>query len=162
MRRTFLLALLFAGSWWVLSEGDASSWMIGAPTVAIALVLSHRRPVSGAAPTIRLLALPGFAWFFVSRSLIAGLDVARRTLAPGMPIAPAMRAVHTTLPDGLPRVLLVATLSLLPGSLGVSIEHDEITLHVLDARTDVMADVRRTEARIQRLFTHPASTQPAA
>jgi len=162
MRRTLHLAVLFTASWWILSEGDPTSWALGAPSVALALVLAHQLRSPAPAVTIRLQAIPGFAWFFVSRSLVAGLDVARRTLAPSLPLAPAMRTVHTTLPTGLPRVLLVGTLSLLPGSLGVSIDDDELTLHVLDERTDVLADVQRTEVRIARLFTRPAAPQPTA
>jgi len=152
MRRTLPLILILTCSWWILAEGDMSSWAIGVPTVALAVWTSRRYTAESASPTMRYQALPGFALYFATRSLVAGLDVARRTLAPSLPIAPRMTSVRTTLPAGLPRVLLVAVLSLMPGSLGVSLEEDEIVLHVLDARLDVLADVRRTEARIAQLF----------
>jgi multicomponent Na+:H+ antiporter subunit E len=152
MRRTLQLTLILTGSWWILAEGDPSSWVIGAPTVALAVWASRRDAGDSATLRIRYQALPGFALFFATRSLIAGVDVARRTLAPHLPIAPCLQSVHTTLPAGLPRVLLVAVLSLMPGSLGVSLDADQIVLHVLDARADVLTDVRRTEARIARLF----------
>lgn len=153
MRRTLQLTLVLTCSWWILAEGDMSSWAIGVPTVALAVWTSRRYAGDSAAPLIRYQALPGFALFFATRSLVAGVDVARRTLAPSLPIAPRLTSVRTTLPAGLPRVLLVAVLSLMPGSLGVSLDDDLIVLHVLDARADVMADVRRTEARIAQLFT---------
>jgi multicomponent Na+:H+ antiporter subunit E len=152
MHRTLPHTLILTASWWILAEGDPSSWAIGVPTVALAVWASHRVGVDSSAPPLRYRALPGFALFFASRSLVAGLDVARRTVSPDLPIAPRLLSVPTSLPAGLPRVLLVAVLSLMPGSLGVSLEHDDIVLHVLDARTDVTADVRRTEARIARLF----------
>lgn len=162
MRRTLQLTLILTCSWWILAEGDPSSWALGVPTVALAVWASRQYGDTSAAPMLRYQAIPGFAWFFASRSLLAGVDVARRTLAPSLPIAPHLQSLRTTLPSGLPRVLLVAVLSLMPGSLGVSLDDDEIVLHVLDARTDVLADVRRTEARIARLFapvpaprTHP-------
>jgi multicomponent Na+:H+ antiporter subunit E len=152
MRRTLQLTVILTCSWWILAEGDPSSWAIGVPTVGLAVWASHRLLVDSAAPALRYEALPGFALFFASRSLLAGVDVARRTLAPSLPIAPRLQVVRTSLPAGLPRVLLVAVLSLMPGSLGVSLDGDAIELHVLDARADVLADVRRTEARIARLF----------
>lgn len=152
MRRTLQLTLILTGSWWILAEGDPSSWVIGVPTVALAVWAARQYATEDASPPVRYQALPGFALYFMMRSLLAGVDVARRTLAPSLPIAPRLQSVHTTLPDGLPRVLLVAVLSLMPGSLGVSLHENEIELHVLDARTDVIADVRRTEARIARLF----------
>jgi multicomponent Na+:H+ antiporter subunit E len=152
MRRTLQHTLILTGSWWILTEGDPTSWTIGAPTVALAVWVSHRSAASAAAPMLRVRAIPGFALFFASRSLLAGLDVARRTVSPKLPIAPRLLAMPTTLPAGLPRVLLVAVLSLMPGSLGVSLEDEQIVLHVLDAREDVMSDVRRTETRIARLF----------
>jgi len=161
MRRTLQLTLILTCSWWILVDGDPSSWAIGVPTVALAVWATRQHASDDASPTVRYRAIPGFVLYFMSRSLVAGVDVARRTLAPSLPIAPRLQSVHTTLPDGLPRVLLVAVLSLMPGSLGVSLEENEIELHVLDARTDVIADVRRTEARIARLFVAaPTAHEP--
>ncbi len=152
MRRTLQLTLILTCSWWILAEGDASSWAIGFPTVALAVWVARQYASDDVSFVVRYQAIPGFALYFMIRSLVAGVDVARRTLSPSLPIAPRLQSVHTTLPAGLPRVLLVAVLSLMPGSLGVSLDNDEIELHVLDARTDILADVRRTEARIARLF----------
>jgi multicomponent Na+:H+ antiporter subunit E len=158
MPRTLQLTLILTCSWWILAEGDPSSWALGVPTVALAVWTTRQYARGHASLTVRYQAIPAFALYFVLRSLVAGVDVARRTLAPSLPIAPRLQSVHTTLPDGLPRVLLVAVLSLMPGSLGVSLNGDEIELHVLDARTDVLADVRRTEARIARLFQASPTT----
>jgi multisubunit Na+/H+ antiporter MnhE subunit len=48
--------------------------------------------------------------------------------------------------------MLVATLSLRPGTLGVEVEDDRLTLHVLDDTHDVASDVRQAERRIGALF----------
>ncbi len=152
MLRTIRAALTYAGSWWLLAEGDPSSWTLGVPAVALAVLVTRRPAQDTAGPHLRLRALPGFAAFFAWRSLVAGLDVARRTLAPSLPLAPAVVTRRTTLPIGLPRILLVATLSLLPGSLGLSLDGDQITLHVLDEHAPLDADFARTERRIAALF----------
>ena len=118
----------------------------------LALLVTRQVRAADGSPPLRLQGIPAFAAFFVSRSLLAGVDVARRTLAPSLPIAPAEHTVTTTLPAGLPRTLLLATLSLMPGSLGLSLDGDVITLHVLDDTHDVLADVRATERYIAALF----------
>jgi multicomponent Na+:H+ antiporter subunit E len=168
------LTLLYTFSWWVLADGDASSWTLGVPAIGLALLVTHvvrseppapdTATETAAAPPVRfrLRALPAFAAFFVSRSVLAGVDVARRTLAPSLPLAPAERTLTTDLPAGLPRVLLVATLSLMPGSLGLSLEEDVVTLHLLDDTHDMLADVRATERRIAALFAPAASRGAAA
>ena len=49
-------------------------------------------------------------------------------------------------------MLLVNTLSLMPGTLGVDISDTTLRLHVLDDRLPVLADARALEAAIARLF----------
>jgi multicomponent Na+:H+ antiporter subunit E len=149
-----MIPLLLA-LWWVLSDGTPSGWLFGLVAVAIAVgAVLATAPLSTADSQDRLqwTALPAFVWFFIGRSLLAGLDVARRTLAPSLPLSPAIVRVTTLLPAGRARVFLMATLCLLPGSLGVDLDENTITLHVLDARDDFEKDVRTAERFIGPLF----------
>lgn len=144
---------LLAGTvgWFVLSSGDVGSWLIGAPVVVvIAVAVSRWRPER--AHPVHWRAVPQFLAFFLSRSLVAGVDVARRTLSPAMPLAPAVLMYRTQLPAGAPRVLFSGTISLLPGSLGVLVEDDQVTVHVLDRTQDVEGDLQRVERRIAAMF----------
>jgi multicomponent Na+:H+ antiporter subunit E len=149
-------AILFRGAafalvWWVLAEGRADSWGVGAVSVAAALAASLRLAPPG---TGRLspAGLLGFAGFFLVQSFKGGLQVAARAFRSRMDLAPALVDVPVTLPEDLPRVLLVNTLNLLPGTVCVRLEGDRLLLHVLDARLPVAEEVRETEARIARML----------
>ncbi len=137
--------------WAVLTGGASDSWLIGAPViVAIAVVVTRWRPQP--AHRVQWRAVPGFLLFFMRRSLAAGVDVARRTLSPVIPLSPAVVTYRTLLGAGAPRVLFAGTLSLLPGSLCVSIDDDCLAVHVLDAQHDVVGELGEVERRIAAIF----------
>lgn len=142
---------LFALIWWVLAEGHADSWGVGAVSIAVALAASLYLEPPG---TGRLspLGLLGFVGFFLIQSLKGGTQVAARALRPRMDLAPALLEVPIHLPEGIARVLLVNTMNLLPGTLSVAILDDALRLHVLDARLPVVEEVRGAEARIARML----------
>lgn len=153
-------AILFRGTafalvWWVLAEGRADSWGVGAVSVAAALAGSLYLAPPGAG-RISLAGLPGFAGFFLTQSVKGGLQVAVRAFRPRMDLAPALVEVPVTLPEGLLRVLLVNTLNLLPGTVCVGLAGDRLRLHVLDARLPIVEEVRQTEAHIARLWRSAA------
>ncbi len=156
------LTPLLLGLWWVMSDGAPDGWSFGVVAVALSLSALHvatPQDARDAQDSLRWAALPAFAWFFLGRSLLAGIDVARRTLSPAMPLSPSIMRFPTALPPGRARVFLVATLSLLPGTLGVDLDENHVTLHVLDARTDVQGDVRVAERYIAPLFAATRTAQ---
>lgn len=137
--------------WWVLVEGDASTLAAGSIVAALVSGLGVRAfPCGG--HRVRWRAVPAFALYFIGRSMIAGLDVARRLLTPSMPILPGIISVPVEVPDGAPRWLLANTLSLLPGTLSVELHNDRLELHCLDTDADISGAVRRTEDRVAALF----------
>lgn len=136
--------------WWLLAEGDVTSWTIGAPVVALAALASLYW--SGTVPyRVSPTGVLRFAAVFARASLIGGLDVARRALTPSLPLDPLLQTQRTTLPPGAPRWLLTTTLSLVPGSLAVCLDDDVITLHWLDAAMahgDTFAHLERKVAQV--------------
>lgn len=147
LRRGLLLSFV----WWMLTEGRADSWDVGAVSVIAALAASLylSPPQRG-----RFLwhQLPAFAGFFLVHSVCGGIQVAARALRPRMNLAPGWIDVPLTLPDGLPRVLLVNTLNLMPGTVSTNIKGDALRLHVLDMRLPVAGAVRKVETHIGRLL----------
>lgn len=137
--------------WWIISEGQTRGLAFGALAAALVSWFSVRFfPAGGYA--IRWRALPGFGAFFLVASVAAGFDVAARLLRPSLPLQPGEITLATRLPGGAPHWLLANTLSLLPGTLSVSLRGDALVLHGLDLRMDLEASVRKVEARIARLF----------
>lgn len=139
------------GLWWVLTLGDVSGLGFGfVVTVLVAgLTLCLFPPSHFQLQALGLLLLVGY---FLSRSLVAGLDVARRILSPALPLNPGEITLALRLPEGSPRWLLANTLSLMPGTLSALLEGDQLTLHCLDTTASVEQDVREAERQVGRAF----------
>jgi multicomponent Na+:H+ antiporter subunit E len=155
MSRRRLIALVqrfvvFTVLWWILVEGDLAK-----PVLSLAIILA----AAGASlallppsnPRWRARALVPLAGYFMLQSVLGGLDVARRALAPAMPIQPALVRFPLRLPAGFPTVLFAWLVSLTPGSASVHVEGTELTVHVLDERLPVERTLRALEARVAAL-----------
>jgi len=146
-----LRGALFALLWWMLTEGRSDGWAVGLVFIVLALAVSLHvsPPMQYRLSTVGLLAYVGF---FVVQSVRGGLQVAGLALRPRLALAPALREVPLRLPPGPAVVLLVGTLSLLPGTLSVRLDGATLSLHVLDGRLPIEHEVRLAEDRIARLF----------
>jgi multicomponent Na+:H+ antiporter subunit E len=148
IRRFVVFALL----WWVLAEGRFDAWWLGLVGVALATWGSLRLLPAGG-QRVRVGPLLHFLRFFVWNSLRGGAQVAFMALQRRPDLAPALLDIDLGgLPPGTARVLMLNTLGLMPGTLGVHLEESRLRLHVLDARLPVAAEACELEAHIARLF----------
>jgi multicomponent Na+:H+ antiporter subunit E len=140
VRAALLLAL-----WLVLTGPDPGGLVFGlfAVTGATALSLRLLAPAPGRAPWRALPMLPGFVW----RSLLGGLDVARRAVDPRMPLAPGWTSVPCRLSPG-GRFLIGAEFSLMPGTLIAGCRGGEYLVHLLDARQPARHLIEAEENRL--------------
>ena len=99
--------------------------------------------------------MPRYLLFFFLHSLLGGVDVARRVLQRNISIAPELYVHKMRLPSGLPQVMMANSVGLLPGTLSVELENNMLTVHVLDKRTDFIAELDAVENNIARLFGKP-------
>ena len=149
LRSLGIRTVLFALMWWILTEGAMSSWLVGVPVVALAVL------ASGALLPVTAWSLPGiarFVPFFLWHSLRAGADVARRALHPRLPISPGLFDHRWRLPPGLPRVFMANTVSLLPGTLSAELNDQYLRVHVLDRTGTFASELTVIEARVAALF----------
>lgn len=144
----FLLVLVL---WWVLVEGQVAALVPGIAVAALTTAFAVWA-FSPRCHRLRLRVVPAFAVFFIGNSVVAGLDVARRLLAPSLPITPGIVTVEMRVPDGAPRWLLANTLSLLPGTLSVELHERQLDIHCLDTESDITGAVRDAERRVASLF----------
>jgi multicomponent Na+:H+ antiporter subunit E len=144
------LALLF-GLWALLNPADYSSWGIGIFVVGVAVIVSFvlRPRLSWIFPVAGLVK---FTLYFLKHSLHGGIDVSRRALAPSMPLQPGFVDVTLRLPAGMPRLVLVCVVSLLPGTLSARWKKDWLRVHALDVRLPVLNDIRALETIIGGIF----------
>ena len=152
-RRSWGQRATVAGSfvvlWWALAGSRPASWWIGAPLVVIASALAIRQ--TAIVWRITPLAMLRFLPFFLRTALTGGVDVARRTFDPRLPMAPAFLGFRLRL-SGEAAVLLTSVISLSPGTLTVELDGDEATLHVVDVTRPIEAQVRATEEAVARLL----------
>lgn len=150
-------ALLFSLLWWALTDGTAGSWWIGASAVAGAVVISVTL-----VPSIGIVwrEVMGFVPFFLWHSLKGGVDVAWRAFHPRLPLTPELIEYPLRLPPGLPRVILVNTVSLLPGTLSAELGDQVLKVHVLDSLGDFLAELEALEQRVGCMFRSASDDFP--
>lgn len=142
---------LFMLIWFVVTEADLSSLLIGVPVALAAAVLSvvlQPKSLTG-------MYLPGalrFARFFAVQSVLGGVDVALRALGPRVRIEPDIVLYPLRISGTLPRVFFVNTISLLPGTLSSRMVDDVIEVHALDATQPVIDNLAEVEERVADLF----------
>lgn len=99
---------------------------------------------SGRIRALRLVALlPRFLW----QSLLAGIDVARRALAPRLQLQTGFVEYPVGLPRGAARNAFGLVSSLLPGSLPTGEDEAAIEYHALDTAQPVLEQLA-TEERV--------------
>src|SRR5690554_5685175 len=156
------LSLLLRGAsllvvWWALTLGETSALGFGLGVTALVAWLSVRLfPPSGY--RLQPLGLLSFLGYFLTRSVVAGLDVARRLLSPALPVHPGEITLTLYLPEGSPRWLLANTLSLMRGTPSALLEGDQLTLHSLETRAPVAQDVAESERQLARVFAPSLSS----
>ncbi len=149
--RTLALAGPLAGLWWLLTGGSPASWVIGLPAVAAA-AWAGRRLGGDAGAGLSLLGLLRFLPFFFWESLRGGVQVAVRTLAPRLRIAPGFSVYRVRLGRPEARVFFANCVCLLPGTLAVDLDNERLELHLLDSASDPSAELRRLECAVARVY----------
>lgn len=146
--------LLAMALWWVLAEGDPIPWGIASLFSLLAALSSLKlMPASSTTLTPRqLIAWLRFIPFFLWQSLLGGLDVAQRAFRPHMPLQPDIIVYPLRLATGWPQIFFLNTISLLPGSLAVRLDGNQVHIHLLDGRGDPQQMLRQVEARVSLLF----------
>lgn len=147
LRRGTLLLLL----WWILTGGGRDSWVLGIVATGGALWLSLRLIAPGSV-RFSLTGLAAFVGFFIGNSVRGGVQVALIALQGRRALQPGTLEVQLHLSSPAPRILMAATLGLMPGTVSVRLDGRQLRLHVIDERMPIAAEVRTLESRIARLF----------
>ena len=130
------LALVLACVW-VLLSGILSPLLLGfglASSLAVAWLAAradHRdgEPVPFALRIGRLVRyLLWLAWEIVK----SNVDVSRRILSPGLPIAPAVRWLPASQRSELGRVVYADSITLTPGTLSIDLRDGWVEVHALN------------------------------
>jgi multicomponent Na+:H+ antiporter subunit E len=143
----------FVGVWLMIANWRGEDLPIGFAASALALWISlSLLPPTGIQP--RLVPLARLTLRFMSRSIIAGADVARRALLPRLDLRPGFIAVPFTLPPGVVRNAFLVYSSLQPGTLPTSAEGEMLQVHGLDILQPIAASIGEDEALFKEAIGH--------
>lgn len=151
--------LVFALLWWLLTSGQQTALLFGAPFVVIAALLStlarfRTHPSLDALHPVAPMALLRLIGFFLWNSLLGGTDVALRAFRRPLPLTPDLIDYPLRLPPGPATVLMSGLVSLMPGTLAVICE-GHLRVHVLDRHGHWHQDLERLEQRIGSVYRIP-------
>ncbi len=157
IRRVTGRALFWGLLWWVISEGASPFTPLGAAGVAVATLVSLRMtPPSSFKRRMNVRAMAGFLVFFLRQSFLGGVDVAWRALSPGPAVHPVVIRYRLQMCSRVHNEKAVAffvlVVSLLPGTAGVDLQGDEVSIHLLDETLGGQDTLRDLERRVARLF----------
>lgn len=140
--------IIYSLLWILLAEAEGLAF--GAIVVITATCISLY--LAPSPPSFQLRYLPHFVIFFVSEMAIGGWDVARRALAPSLPINPEW--VIYSLQDNSERINLTlsALIGLMPGTLSTHYTNQQLSLHILDSSQDWQTVVTKLEQQLIRLM----------
>jgi len=131
--------------WMLLMQSTKpSDLMVGLLTCVAACWVSLRLlpPSCGCLHFRQLLALlPHFVW----ESVLAGVDVARRSLHPRLPLSPGFVTCSLSFPPGFARNTFATITSLLPGSVPADEADGALVYHCLDDTTPVVEQLWQEE-----------------
>lgn len=145
---------LFLLTWWILTDGNASSWWIGLPAVILSTIIS----ITLFPPThIRFIRFTAFIPLFLIYSIKGAFDVALRVFNPRLPISPDMVKYSLNLPPGLPRIFMINLVNLIPGTLTVALEDNELSIHIMDSQHDFKTELMQLEEQVAKIFGSPQS-----
>jgi multicomponent Na+:H+ antiporter subunit E len=139
----FLLWMLLMQS---LKPGDLAMGVfacVGATWVSLRLL----PPSFGGLRFGALLALlPHFLW----ESVLAGVDVARRALHPGLPLQPGFVTCPLGFPPGFARNTFATITSLMPGTVAAGEAEGMLLYHCIDTTAPVVEQIWKEERLLAR------------
>ena len=162
-RTTVVQALVLFGFWLALSQrADPLFIVMGAITAMAVTIVTHRiagaclrhdvghLPV-GQIPLALVRAITFAAWM-AGRILLASVQLAAIALSRNMPLDPCVVRFTTELRRPIARATLANSISLVPGTLTVDIEGNELTVHALNPAQveDIVSG--RLQNKVARLF----------
>lgn len=145
--------IFFLSVWLMIASWKKEDLPIGFAASVLALWIS----LSLLPPTIvrpHFVPLAKLGLRFLSCTITAGADVARRALLPRLDLRPGFVAVPLALPPGVARNAFLAYSSLQPGTLPTSAEGEVLQVHGLDIMQPIAASIEADEALFKKAIRH--------
>lgn len=171
IRRTTLVQAAVLLAFWFALSGRTDPLFVVTGVLTVVIVTLVTSPITAEclrpdADHVRIARLPvalvravAFAGWMAGRIFVASLQLAKIALSPRLPLDPCWVRFHTELRTPLARTVLTNAITLVPGTLTVDIEGDDILVHALSPNqiTDLVSGILQN--KVAALFLEDA--QPA-
>ena len=165
MRPVLLFVALL--TFWVLLSGRLDPLVLGMGLLSALLVTRFGVPllteVLGApedTPTVDLLRLTAYIAWLLTRIPSAALDVALSILLPSRAPQPGVVRFTTGLYSPAARTLLANSITLVPGTMTLSVDGGEFVVHALSPRATKDLASAEVQRRIARIFRSEPDAPP--
>ena len=153
------LALVLVGVW-VLLSGIIQPLLLGlglASALAVAWLKARADRDDGEPVYFALRAgrLPGYLLWLAWEIVKSNVDVSRRILSPGLPIAPAVRWLPASQRSELTRVMYANSITLTPGTLSIDLTDGAVEVHALNEGSLDALERGEMDSRVGRLDREP-------
>jgi multicomponent Na+:H+ antiporter subunit E len=153
MRAAVARLVFFLGIWLVIANWSEENLVVGLVASALALWISLSL-LPPSAVHLRLVQLARLSFRFLSCSIIAGVDVARRALLPRVDLRPGFAVVPVTLPPGGARNVFLVYQSLQPGTSPIGVEGEMLQVHCLDISQPTAEAIKADETLFKAAICH--------
>ena len=161
------LALVLACVW-VLLSGILSPLLLGlglASSLAVAWLVARadRRDGDPVSFALRIGRLARYLLWLAWEIVKTNVDVSRRILSPGLPIAPAVRWLPASQRSELGRVVYADSITLTPGTLSIDLRDGWVEVHALNEESlDDLARNLDMDGWVSWIEPEPARSEPPA
>ena len=159
------LALVLACIW-VLLSGILSPLLLGfglASSLAVAWLAARadRRDGEPVPFALRIGRLARYLIWLAWEIVKSNVDVSRRILSPGLPIAPAVRWLPASQRSELGRVVYADSITLTPGTLSIDLRDGWVEVHALNEESlDALERGLDMDGRVSRLEPESVPARP--
>lgn len=164
--RPFLLFAALLAFWSALS-GRLDPLFIGMGFVSALIVTRFSVPLltevlgrTAETPRVDLLRLTLYLAWLVTRIPPAAIEVARIIVLPSRTARPGVVRFTTGLHSPAARTLLANSITLVPGTMTLSVDGGEFVVHALDPRAAASLASAEVQQRIARIFRTEADEPP--
>ena len=140
-------------AFWIIIAGTGTADLIVGALAAIIVSWVSLLLLPPATNRINFAAICRFVPAFLYQSIVAGIDVAWRALAPRLRLRPGFVLYPMRLPPGAAQSAFCTVTSLLPGTLPSGCdEKGNLIVHCLDESQPIVEQLRSEEALLMKIM----------
>lgn len=150
--RKFFYIVFFLLLWGIFTDFSLLSFSIGIPAAILSLWILSILPTEAPSPLPSLTGITKFLSFFLTQSLLGGIDILKRSMVRQLNIHPGFLTYKTSLEAPISQSLLCASISMIPGTLCIHLDQNTLTIHTIDTTLNHQKAFQKIESLLKEAF----------